>query len=74
MSWYNQAMSTVEEIKAAIVNLSLSERAEIARFVHGWMDDEWDSQIKQDLDAGRLDAILRETREDIRQGRLEEGP
>jgi hypothetical protein len=67
-------MSTVDEIKAAIGKLSLSERAEVARFVHGWTDDAWDEQIKDDFDAGKLDAILRDVRDDIRAGRLEDGP
>lgn len=67
-------MSTVEEIKAAIGNLSLSERAEIASFVNGWTDDAWDEQIKRDFDAGKLDALLKEVDAEIDAGRVEEGP
>ena len=67
-------MSTVEEIKAAIGKLSLSERAEVAKSLHGWDDDAWDEQIKRDADAGKLDAILNQVRADIRAGRLEDGP
>ncbi len=71
---YNVIMSTVEEIKAAIGNLSLSERAEIASFVNGWTDDAWDEQIKRDFDAGKLDALLKEVDAEIDAGRVEEGP
>ena len=67
-------MTTVAEIKAAINQLSLSERAEVARFVHGWTDDAWDEQMKRDLDAGKLDALLKQVQEDIAAGRLMDGP
>jgi len=67
-------MSTVEEIKAAFETLSLSERAEVARFVNGWHDDDWDEQIKRDFDAGKFARILKEVDADIEAGRLEEGP
>ena len=39
-------MSTVAEIKAAIAQLSLEERAEVARCLHEWEDDAWDKQIQ----------------------------
>jgi hypothetical protein len=67
-------MSTVEEIKAAIAKLSLSERGEIARWLHGWNDDEWDQQMKGDIAAGRLDGVLKEVDEDIEAGRLRDMP
>ena len=67
-------MSTVEEIKQAISKLSLSERGEIARWLHGWTDDEWDRQMKDDLAAGRLDAMLKEVGDDTNAGRLREMP
>ena len=67
-------MLTVNEIKAAIPHLTLSERADIAKCLNGWSDDAWDEQIKHDFDTGKLDALLNEVRDDIRQGRLEDGP
>ena len=67
-------MSTVEDIKSAIDKLTLEERAELAKWIHGWPDDEWDRQIAADYDAGRLDHLLDEVRDDIRADRLEEGP
>ncbi|HUO09846.1 MAG TPA: hypothetical protein VM008_16200 [Phycisphaerae bacterium] len=63
-------MVTVEQIKAAIPYLTPSERDEIAKC----LDDIWDEQIKRDYDSGKLDAILNEVRDDIRNDRLEEGP
>jgi len=46
-------MSTVEEIKVAIQTLSLEERAELARWLHGWSDDDWDRQMW--MEVGRKD-------------------
>jgi hypothetical protein len=67
-------MSTVEEIKAAIEKLSLEERAELERALHGWVDDDWDRQIKADAEAGRLDQILKEVDNDIDSGNLRDMP
>jgi hypothetical protein len=67
-------VSTVEEIKSAIEKLSLEERAELARWFHDWSDDEWDRQMAADLEAGKLDGLLKQVREDIDAGRLDEGP
>ena len=65
---------SVEQIKAAIEQLSLEERAELAAWLHGWEDDDWDKQMKDDVAGGKLDHILREVDEDIRAGRLRDMP
>lgn len=59
---------SVDQIKTAIEQLSFEERAELAAWLHGWKDDEWDEQMKRDVAAGKLDHILREVDEDIRAG------
>lgn len=64
----------MEQIKTAIEQLSFEERAELAAWLHGWQDDEWDEQMKRDVAAGKFDHILREVDEDIRAGRLGEMP
>jgi hypothetical protein len=61
-------MSTVEEIKAAIERLTLSERGQLERWLHGWEDDAWDRQIAADARAGRLDRVLAQAGEDIARG------
>ena len=70
---YRSAVS-VDQIKTAIEQLSFEERAELAAWLHGWRDDEWDEQIKRDVAAGKFDHILREVDEDIRAGNLREMP
>ena len=67
-------MSTVEEIKAAIEKLSLEERAELMKSLHGWTDDEWDEQMKADAAAGTFDRILAEVDEEIDTGNLKDLP
>jgi hypothetical protein len=67
-------MSTVAEIKAAIPSLTLEERAEIARCLGQWQDDEWDEQMKRDIAAGKLDKLLSKVDQDIATGKLRDLP
>lgn len=67
-------MSTVAEIKAAIPSLTLRERAEIARCLGDWQDDEWDQQIKRNIAAGKLDKLLSKVDKDIAKGKLRDLP
>jgi len=62
------------EIKTAIEQLSFEERAELAAWLHGWNDDEWDEQMKRDVASGKLDSMLHEVEEDIKAGRVREMP
>ncbi|HUG10480.1 MAG TPA: hypothetical protein VMM36_05680 [Opitutaceae bacterium] len=50
-------MSSVEEIKAAIYQLPLEERAALIAELCGWADDDWDRQMKADAKAGRFGAM-----------------
>ncbi len=65
---------TVDEIKASIPALSLEERAEVARCLHGWEDDAWDAQLREDLAAGRLSSLLAKVDRDIEQDKLLDPP
>jgi hypothetical protein len=67
-------MSTVAEIKAAIPLLTLEERAEVARCLGNWQDDEWDEQMKRDIAAGKLDKLLSKVDKDIAKGKLHDLP
>src|SRR5437588_10911336 len=51
---------SLPEIKIAIEQLSFEERAELAAWLHGWNDDEWDEQMKRDIASGKLEDVLRE--------------
>src|SRR5213596_3312965 len=65
---------SLPEIKTAIEQLSFEERAELAAWLHGWNDDEWDEQMKRDIATGKLDSMLHEVEEDIKAGRVREMP
>jgi hypothetical protein len=65
---------SLAEIKTAIERLSFDERAELAAWLHGWKDDEWDEQMKRDVAEGKLDDVLREVENDIAAGRLRDMP
>jgi hypothetical protein len=67
-------MSTVAEIKAAIPSLTLEERADVARCLGNWQDDEWDEQMKRDIAAGKLDKLLSKVDDDIAHGKLRDLP
>ncbi len=67
-------MSTVAEIKAAIPKLTLEERAEVARCLGNWQDDEWDEQMKRDIAADKLDKLLSKVDDDIAHGKLRDLP
>ena len=47
-------MSTVQEIKSAIEQLPLEERAALVAELCGWTDDEWDRWMKADAKAGKF--------------------
>jgi len=65
---------SLAEIKTAIEQLSFEERAQLAAWLHGWRDDEWDEQMKRDIAAGKFDDVLREVEDDIRTGSLRDMP
>jgi hypothetical protein len=65
---------SLAEIKTAIEQLSFEESAQLAAWMHGWKDDEWDEQMKRDVATGKLDDVLREVEDDIRAGRLRDMP
>ena len=48
-------MTTVQEIKQAILNLPKTEYAEILQWLYQLEEEEWDRQIEEDATVGRLD-------------------
>ncbi len=58
------------EIKTAIEQLSFEERAQLAAWMHGWKDDEWDEQMKRDVATGKLDDVLREVEDDVKSSQV----
>ena len=65
-------MSTAEQIESAVAQLSPDE---LRRF-RAWFDefdaDEWDKQLDEDVQLGRLDKLADRAIQDFRAGRCTE--
>ena len=61
----------VKEIENAIADLPPAEIAELATWFEEFHAQIWDKQIERDLNAGRLDSLLDEARQDFERNRCE---
>ena len=62
-------MSTIEEIKQALCQLSSNDLAEFRTWFAEFDWDVWDRQLEQDVAEGRLDSLASEALRDLHQGR-----
>ena len=63
-------MNRVEEIKAAIDQLSPEERCELAALLNPIEDDDWDWQMRKDAElGGKLDRIKEAANNEYKQGK-----
>ncbi len=65
-------MSKIDELKADIERLPSEERAELFRWLSEKDWESWDKEIEADSQAGRLDFLLREAREEKAKGTLKD--
>ena len=61
-------MSSVQEIKLAIEQLPLEERAALIAELCGWSDDGWDRRMKIDAESGKFAALNEDAAGDYRAG------
>ena len=61
-------MSTVQEIEAAIEKLPRDDFLQLSEWVISRFEDEWDRQIAEDVQAGRLDHLAQEALAEYRAG------
>jgi hypothetical protein len=59
---------SVKEIEAAIKELPPKQVAELTAWLADYHHELWDKQIEEDLDAGRLDAVLAEVEKECQAG------
>ncbi len=59
---------TVTEIESAIAQLPPAELAQLMTWLQEYHAQAWDKQIEEDLEAGRLDAILAEADKEYKAG------
>ena len=63
-------MSRVEEIKAAIDQLSPEERCELAALLNPVEEDDWDRQMKKDAEPGeKLHRLMEAANKEYQQGK-----
>ena len=67
-------MSRVEEIEAAIEQLSPEEFRRVAQWFHDREQAEWDAQLDRDSVAGKLDFLFDEAGKEAEEGLLREWP
>jgi len=62
-------MTTVQAIEAAVEQLAPKQRAEFRAWFEAFDAHEWDMQMEQDLQSGRLDWLAEEALGDLAAGR-----
>ena len=65
-------MSKIDELKADIERLTREEVAELFRWLSEKEWESWHKEIEADSEAGRLDFLVREAREEKARGVLKE--
>jgi hypothetical protein len=65
-------VSKIDQLKAEIERLPSEEFAELFRWVSEKDWERWDRQIEADSQAGRLDFLVREAREEKAKGNLKD--
>jgi hypothetical protein len=58
----------IREIEKAIVQLPAKDLDKLAHWLEDYRAQMWDKQIEEDLEAGRLDALLAEVDEEYEAG------
>ena len=68
-------MSKVEQIRAAIEQLSPRERAELNALLQNWTEDDWDREMTADAGpGGKLHRLKQKAEAEARTGQLREFP
>ena len=65
-------MSRIDQLKAEIESLPSEEIAEIFRWLSEKDWEKWDKEIEADSQAGKLDFLAREARDEKAKGRLKD--
>jgi hypothetical protein len=60
---------SVKEVELAIAQLPPAELAELAEWFEEFLEQLWDKQIEQDVQSGRLDALLKQVEQEFEAGR-----
>jgi hypothetical protein len=70
--WKGNSMSKIDKLKTEIESLPSEEFAEIFRWLSEKDWERWDKEIEADSQAGKLDFMVREAREEKSKGNLKD--
>ncbi len=59
---------SINEIESAIAELPPSEIAKLAEWFYEYQAQRWDERIEQDVQAGRLNALMEEAEQEFEAG------
>jgi hypothetical protein len=65
-------MTTLSEIKSAIQQLPESDIRQLSEWIHAYVNEIWDQQIKSDLASGKLARLVARAEEDIADNRVKD--
>lgn len=65
---------TVQDLKKAIIDLTLQERLELLQWLVAYEEDDWDRQMAEDAKAGRLDFLFEEADREAERGETRDWP
>ena len=60
---------SIKEIELAITQLTPKELSQFTAWFEEFQAKAWDEQIEKDIEAGRLDKLIKEAEEDFKAGR-----
>lgn len=63
---------SVSEIKEAVMKLSTEELTDLMKWFEEFSESQWDKQIEEDFESGKLDHLIKQARQEFRQGKCQE--
>jgi hypothetical protein len=62
---------TITEIKKAVEHLSINEQKELFNWIDEYRDNQWDKQIEDDLEKGRLNKLIAQAKQEFKEGKCQ---
>jgi len=62
-------MITIQQLESSVRQLSSEDLAAFRAWFAEFDAEQWDRQIEEDVAAGRLEWLVKEARDDLREGR-----
>lgn len=62
---------TITDIKKAVENLSVTEQKELFYWIDEYRENQWDKQIEEDLDKGRLSKLIAQAKQEFKEGKCQ---